>query len=58
VSTTTTQVLDPFDVLGLTPGGKEVTAAEVRKAYRKLALSLHPDKAAQNGMIQSRQRAG
>jgi hypothetical protein len=50
VSTTTTQVLDPFDVLGLTPGGKGVTAAEVRKAYRKLALSLHPDKAAQNGM--------
>ena len=44
------QVLDPFAVLGLTPGGKGVTEQDVKKAYRKLALTLHPDKAAQNGL--------
>ena len=35
--------IDPYATLNLTT---EATAAEVRTAYRKLALHLHPDKAA------------
>lgn len=35
-------VLDPFGTLGLAP---TATKAEVTKAYRKLALQNHPDKA-------------
>jgi hypothetical protein len=35
---------DPFVVLGLAPKGEGVTAAEVKKAHRKLALINHPDK--------------
>ncbi|KAK5952682.1 hypothetical protein OHC33_006274 [Knufia fluminis] len=35
-------VLDPFGTLGLAP---TTTKAEVTKAYRKLALQNHPDKA-------------
>ena len=33
--------LDPYEVLGVT---STATAAEIRSAYRKRALSVHPDK--------------
>ncbi len=35
---------DPHAVLGLAPGGAGVSDTDVRKAYRKLSLTLHPDK--------------
>ncbi|KAF2036505.1 DnaJ-domain-containing protein, partial [Setomelanomma holmii] len=38
-------VIDPYEVLGLET---EATADDVKKAYRKLALIHHPDKAAAN----------
>jgi DnaJ family protein C protein 17 len=34
--------VDPYAVLGLAPG--VLTDAEIKKAYRKKALVLHPDK--------------
>jgi DnaJ family protein C protein 17 len=36
---------DPYEVLGLSPSA--ASDADVAKAYRKLALQLHPDKATQ-----------
>lgn len=32
---------DPYDILGISPGSSQ---AEVKKAYRRLSLILHPDK--------------
>jgi DnaJ homolog subfamily C member 17 len=39
--------LDPYDVLGIEHGATE---AEITKAYRKLALKLHPDKQKQRNL--------
>lgn len=39
-----------YEVLGLP---RECTADEIRSAYRKLALQLHPDKLVQSGLSQS-----
>ncbi|XRB00045.1 chaperone protein DnaJ [Pycnococcus provasolii] len=38
---------DPFQTLGFERGGEGVTEADVNKAYRKLALKHHPDKASE-----------
>jgi DnaJ family protein C protein 17 len=38
---TSTVDIDPYDILDIQPGA---TDAEITKAYRKLALKLHPDK--------------
>ena len=35
------QSFDPFDILGVTT---EATVREIKKAYRKLSLEMHPDK--------------
>lgn len=35
------QSFDPFDILGVT---SEATVREIKKAYRKLSLEMHPDK--------------
>jgi DnaJ-class molecular chaperone len=37
----------PYDILGLASGA---TWGEIRAAYRRLALHLHPDRAALNGL--------
>ncbi|KAL5544612.1 hypothetical protein UlMin_008396 [Ulmus minor] len=39
-----------YEVLGLS---RDCTADEIRSAYRKLALQLHPDKLVQSGLSQS-----
>ena len=36
--------LDAFAVLGLDPGGRAVTASDVNREFRRLCLTLHPDK--------------
>lgn len=41
---------DPFTVLKLPPKGEGVTPADVKKAYRKLAMRYHPDKVSQHGL--------
>jgi preprotein translocase subunit Sec63 len=38
-----------YKILGLEKGA---TGAEIKKAYRKLALLIHPDKCTVNGMVQ------
>jgi len=37
-----------YDILGIADKGFEATPDEIKKAYRKLSLMYHPDKAAQN----------
>jgi curved DNA-binding protein CbpA len=40
---TTMAEIDPYRVLGIEPK-PDLTEAEIKKAYRKKALALHPDK--------------
>ena len=42
---------DPYEVLGV---GKTAAQADIKKAYRKLAKELHPDKNAGNAKIAER----
>ena len=35
---------NPYELLGLGQGGAELSEADIKKAYRKKALALHPDK--------------
>lgn len=41
-----TQTFDPHEVLGI-PQSSGFNSAEVKKAYRKLAVQYHPDKVVQ-----------
>lgn len=41
---------DPYQILGL-EGGPELTEAEIKKAYRKLALAKHPGASHVSGMV-------
>jgi preprotein translocase subunit Sec63 len=41
--------VDYYTVLGLSTNNHSVTSDDIRKAYRKLSLELHPDKIAQRG---------
>ncbi len=42
--------VDHFEVLGLS---RDATTADVRRRYRELAISLHPDKAGDNPEAQA-----
>lgn len=42
--------VDYYEVLGV---ARDATTAEIRKAYRKLALSHHPDKVPEEGRVEA-----